>query len=202
MANDLKLVQLLCSRICHDLVGPAGAVNAGLELLDEASSSLDGEDGAYALVGRSARQVTRRLAFFRMAFGIGASAGGNISLAEIRDLAGGLLADGNVALDWSVQGQPEPGHTLPAPHAKLVLNLVHLAMDALPRGGLLTVRIAELPDGLAAAVSAVGQGVGMKEDLVEAMNPEVAEDRLTVRNIHGYFTTRLAKSVGVDIEMT
>ncbi len=202
MLNDLKLVQLLCSRLCHDLVGPAGAVNAGLELLDEAASSLEGDDGAYALVGRSARQVTRRLAFFRMAFGLGASAGGKISLAEIRDLSGGLLADGNVALDWSVQGQPEPDRTLPAPQAKLILNMVHLAMDSLPRGGLLTVKIADFPDGLAAAVSAAGQGAGMKEDLIEAMSPGVAEDHLTARNIHGYFTSRLAENIGVDIEMT
>ncbi|MDH5749674.1 MAG: histidine phosphotransferase family protein [Rhodospirillales bacterium] len=202
MLDELKLSQLLCSRLCHDLVGPAGAVNAGLELLDEAAPGMEGENGAYALVGRSARQVTRRLAFFRMAFGMGASAGGNISLAEIRDLAGGLLADGNVALDWSVQGQYEQDRTLPAPRAKLILNLMHLAVDALPRGGLLTVKIAELPEGLAAAVSAVGQGAGMKDDLIEAMNPNVTDDHLTARNIHGYFTSRLAQNVGVDIEMT
>ena len=92
MAIDLRVAKLLCSRLCHDLISPASAVNAGLELMEEQPDS----DDAMDLIIRSAKQVTRRLAFYRSAFG----AGGVTTLPEARKLAAGLLADGNVVLDW------------------------------------------------------------------------------------------------------
>ena len=31
---DLRVAELMASRLCHDLVGPIGAVNNGLELME------------------------------------------------------------------------------------------------------------------------------------------------------------------------
>ena len=97
MQMDLRVAQLLSSRLCHDLVGPIGAVNTGLELLQE---GFDDDEKALGLVADSAGEASRRLTFFRGAFGFGAGDKGEATLNEARKLALGLLASGKVALDW------------------------------------------------------------------------------------------------------
>ena len=97
MQVDLRVAQLLSSRLCHDLVGPIGAVNTGLELFQE---GFDDDEKALGLVADSAGEASRRLTFFRGAFGFGAGDKGEATLNEARNLAVGLLASGKVALDW------------------------------------------------------------------------------------------------------
>ena len=127
MSNDLRLAQLLCSRLCHDLVGPAGAVNAGLELAEE--GEMDGD--ALELVTSSAAEVTRRLAFFRIAFGAAggkASAVGTLSLNEARELAEEMLAGGKATVTW-----PESSHapdSLAAGVVKVLLLMILLASES------------------------------------------------------------------------
>ncbi len=197
MLVDLKVAQFLCSRLCHDLAGPVGAVNAGLELLDEAA---DDAEGASTLVAESARQMTRRLAFFRMAFGLGAGVGGVIALDEARDLATGLLADGRVTLDWA---QDTGRHrALPAAAVKLILNLVLLGVESLPRGGTLRVQFAGLAEGMGVAVTAVGEGARFRDDLRAAMASDVPVDHLSAKTVHGHFAARLAEDSGVAIEVS
>ncbi len=197
MLVDLKVAQFLCSRLCHDLAGPVGAVNAGLELLDEAA---DDAEGALTLVADSARQMTRRLAFFRMAFGLGAGAGGAMALGEGRDLAAGLLAEGRVTLDWP--RDTDPDRTLPGAAVKLILNLVLLGVESLPRGGTMRVQFADLPEGVGAAVTAVGEGARFSDDLRAAMAPGVPVDQLSAKTVHGHFAARLAEDFGVTIEVS
>ena len=193
---DLEVAQLLCSRLCHDLVGPAGAVNAGLELLDEDIAA--DSAAAFALVVRSAHEVTDRLEFFRVAFGFG-GAGPAASMAEARKLAKGYLADSNVTLDWPLDGEER---AFPLAAAKLLLNLVLLASESLPRGGTLAVRLAELDEGTGVALVALGAGARFKADVREAMNAEAPRADLSARNVHGYFAVRLAASLGAVIEVS
>ena len=94
---DLQVVQLLCSRLCHDLAGPAGAVHNGVELLEE----LGGEDGAaLGLVATSVEQLNGRLGFYRLAFGLGGAGGRKPVLDEARDMARAFLSGGRTSLDW------------------------------------------------------------------------------------------------------
>lgn len=195
---DLKVAQLLCSRLCHDLIGPVGAVNAGIELIGETGPGAEVPGDALALVGDSARQLNRRLAFFRVAFGLGASADGTMALAEVRKLAAELLDGGRVALDWS----PEEGGEVPAAAARLVLNMVLLGAGALPRGGGLGVRIADLPEGTGVAMTATGPGARLREDVAAAMAPDVSLDELSAQNIHGYLAARLAGAFGIVVEVS
>ena len=196
MQIDLKVAQLLCSRLCHDLIGPAGAVNAGLELLDE-DVAADGA-AALALVARSARQMTDRLTFFRVAFGFG-GAGPVASMAEARKLAGLYLADSNVTLDWPTD---EGARAFALAAAKLLLNLVLLGSESLPRGGTLGVRFADLDEGTGTAVVALGSGARFKAEVREAMAPGASEADLSARTVHGYFAARLAASLGAVIEVS
>lgn len=194
---DMRVAQLLCSRLCHDLVGPAGAVNAGLELLDEDVGADAG--AAFALMARSANLVTDRLAFFRIAFGFGGAAA--VSTAEVRRLAAAWLADSNVALDWqSEPGAGDPFSILPPAAAKLALTMVLMAVEALPRGGSLGIHLAGLDEGTGVALVARGQGARIKDDVKRAMASDVPVDELSARNIHAYYAVRLAAGLGAVVE--
>ncbi|MCH7487621.1 MAG: hypothetical protein IIC04_11615 [Proteobacteria bacterium] len=190
MGIDLRVAKLLCSRLCHDLIGPTSAVNAGLELMEEQPDS----DDALGLIIRSAKQLTRRLAFYRSAFG----AGGVTTLPEARELAAGLLADGNVVLDWP----DDDGGPVSPVGAAMLLNLVLVAVDALPRGGALSVRLAVLEEGIGAALTASGDGARLSEDMSRTTGPDITEAELSAGNIPGYLVRRLAQDAGVSVEIS
>ena len=199
MLVDLRVVQLLCSRLCHDLVGPAGAVNAGLELM--------GDDGvatneALALVELSAQQVARRLAFYRLAFGLGGESGGTSAVSDTRKLIDGFLSGGKVSLDWPADASIDAQRRVSGAAIKLVLNLALLGVEALPRGGSLSVRFADLPDGMGIAMTAFGNNACFKKELRNAMSPNVAPDELSVRTAQGYFSARLAEQLATSIEIS
>ena len=189
MAIDLRVAKLLCSRLCHDLISPASAVNAGLELMEEQP----GNDDALDLIIRSAEQVTRRLAFYRSAFG----AGGVTTLGEARDLAAGLLGDGKVVLDWP---GGDGGPVSPV-GAAMLLNLILVAVDTLPRGGAVSVRLAVLDEGIGAALTASGDGARLSEDMSRATGPDISEADLSAGNVPAYLVRRLAEEAGVSIEI-
>ncbi len=206
MQVDLKVAQLLSSRLCHDLVGPIGAVNSGLELLDEGFDEESGEDGrALALVARSAVEATRRLAFFRIAFGFGAGTKGQATLNEAGALAAGYLENGKVALNWP-SDRPDP---VQPNVVKVVLNMVLMASESLPRGGEIGLSFSDLDEGLGVGVTASGEGAGLRADLRDALT-EVEKgtdedaggtgEALSARNVHGFFAQGMAREMGGLIE--
>lgn len=189
---DLKASQFLCSRICHDLIGPVGAVNAGMELLSDLSVS---DDEALSLVADSAAQVIRRLEVYRVAFGIGGGTGPR-ALADARKLARNLMAEGKVTLDW-----PDPiEETLSSGGVKLVMNLVLLGHDSLPRGGTVAVRLADMAEGAGVAVIASGTGARLKDGILAAMTRDDPGDELSAYTVAAYFAQQLALSLGGRIE--
>ncbi len=211
MRIDLKVVQLLCSRLCHDLAGSVGAVNAGLELLEEAGAKNGGANGndALALVARSAKQTARRLGFYRMAFGFGAGRGrvgggdavGNESLAKARDLAAALLDDGRINLNWPEDPELPADKQLGTSGVKLLLNLILLGVDCLPRGGGLGVHFADLSDGVGMAIVASGPGARLKGEYLTVMTRDVPADALTAYNVQAHFAWLLAEDLGAAIEI-
>ncbi len=197
MQVDLSVAQLLCSRLCHDLVGPIGAVNTGLELIDE---GLDADGKALELIAQSGREATRRLAFFRIAFGLGAGTGGAASLTEAQELAAGLLAEGKVDLDWPENADAGPQGSVLSAVVKVVLNMVLMASESLPRGGTVGVRFADLPEGLGVAVTAEGKGAKLRDDIATAVADGARAEEITARNVHAYFAQVLARDLGALIE--
>ena len=208
MQVDLKVAQFICSRLCHDLVGPSGAIHNGMELLEE--SGLAGGGDALALVSSSVGQMSARLAFFRTAFGLGGLSGRSPAIVEAHDLAAGFLGGGRVSLDWPIDTSSGVAPSLPIPAAKLLLNLILVAIDTLPRGGSLAVSIARLSEtegngGTGLAIKASGAGAIMKDDLLAALMPACEDgivDVLSAHNVHGYFCRKLAQSLGGEIEMS
>ena len=127
----LDLAALLCSRVCHDLISPVGAIINGLEVMEE---DRDEETKTFALdlIKRSAAQASAKLQFCRLAFGAAGSAGAQIELDHAEKVARGLLEDGKTALTWNL-----PRVLVAKNRAKLLLNMLLVASGTIPRGGTL-----------------------------------------------------------------
>ena len=134
--QEERLAELLCARLCHDLAGAVGAVSAGAELLAEEGPASPMAAEAVSLLADSAASMTARLKFLRLALGLSsASAPG-----EARPLAHAYLEKGYPQGEWRLDWPAEQGLAASPDHAKLLLNLVCLAQDSLPRGGVIVVR--------------------------------------------------------------
>jgi histidine phosphotransferase ChpT len=193
---DIRVFELLSSRLCHDVVGPVGAINNGMEFLeDEEDPSMAAE--AIGLVGTSARQAANALQFYRMAYGRAGSQIG-ADLSELAGLAARRYENSKVKVTWRDLAVPDAaGPDL----GKLLLNLVALASECLPRGGDVVVEIDTTQDGNKARVTAAGANCAIRDDSVEALADEVDIEALTPRNVQGFFTKTIARRMGSDLEI-
>ena len=125
----LDLAALLCSRVCHDLISPVGAIVNGLEVLEEEK---DEETKTFALdlIKKSAGTASARLQFCRIAFGAAGSAGAQIDLGDAENIARGFIEDDKTKLAWNL-----PRALLPKNRVKLLLNMLLIAGQTIPRGG-------------------------------------------------------------------
>lgn len=195
MLIDLRVSQLLCSRLCHDLVGAAGAVAAGLELVGDLGLASAESADAFAMTVNSSGQLSARLAFFRVAFG-----GGGTTLASARAVAGAYLADHGTALDWP-EADPGVEGSVGGEGVRLMLNLVLMGKEALPRGGNVAVRLAPVDGGIGVAVIASGVGARVRAADRDAMMPQFRPEDLTPHTVHAHFTACLAASLGSAVEI-
>jgi histidine phosphotransferase ChpT len=164
--NSVDLASLLCSRLCHDLMSPVGALNNGIELLADETDP-DMREKCLELLADSARASANKLKFFRLAFGAGGGFGEEIDTHEAHAALEGVFgAERRIELGWMVAG-----NKLPKGAAKLLLNLALLAGDALVRGGRLDVG-AESRDG---AVELVIRGEGPRILLDPALRETLAK---------------------------
>ena len=198
MTGDLQLAELMAARLCHDLVGPIGAVANGIELLGDAGGSPDPE--VTGLIAVSARQATRRLQWFRVAFGSASGLPTSAMFAETRRLAMGLFEEGRVTLDW---GAPDAAAEATASRAaaKLALNLSLFALECLPRGGSVRVRI--VPNGVAVKINVAAEGPAARipEDMQLALREGVAIGELTPKSIPAYLAARLVAQTGSRLDV-
>ena len=149
--NAVDLASLLCSRLCHDLMSPVGALNNGIELLADEQDP-DMRDKCLELLEESARASANKLKFFRLAFGAAGGFGEAIDTREAHAALDGLFgAERRIQLGWLVASE-----RLPKGAVKLLLNLALLAGDALVRGGRLDVGAEESGSGLELVIRAEG----------------------------------------------
>ncbi len=131
----LDLAALLCSRVCHDIISPVGAIINGLEVLDEDNSE-EMRNFAFDLIRRSAGQASAKLQFARLAFGAAGSAGAEIDLADAEKVARGYMQGEKADLSWE-----SPRVLMPKNLVKLILNLLLLSVASIPRGGSIKVTV-------------------------------------------------------------
>ena len=131
--DALELAALLCSRVCHDLISPVGAIVNGLEVLDDDPKPEDREF-ALDLIRKSAKTASARLQFCRLAFGAAGSSGAQIDLGDAQTMARGHIEDGKCTITWNL-----PRLLLPKNRVKLLLNMLVVSQHTIPRGGMLTI---------------------------------------------------------------
>ena len=196
---SLRLAELLAARVCHDLIGPVGAIANGAELLAEESGRPDPE--VVGLIGGSARAASRRLQFFRAAFGTANALSSGRPLAEARALALGLIEEGGkIGLEFA---SPEPTLEARAGRAavKALLNLVLIALESLPRGGSVRVDLTgEGAAGLGIAIACDGPQARLAEEIRVALGGEPAEP--TPRTVPAHLVRMLATGAGGRIAVT
>ena len=194
--NDIEFSAFLVSRVCHDLVGPLGAVVNGLEVLEEERDAAMRAD-ALKIVTSSAMQALARLQFMRIAFGAAGSAGAELDLGEVGRLISGLLSGGKVALHW------EPPHAnWPKDWAKLLMNAAVIAADCLPRGGTLRIDVSPEPAVAGFKITVAGQGARIVEDIERSLHGETPEHPTDARGVQANLTYRLAKQLNAGLTMT
>lgn len=190
---DLRVAELLASRLCHDLVGPVGAVNNGLELLEDGLDNMG--DEALKLAIDSAGRAARALQYYRFAYGMaGSRVGGRLD--ELRDLAANFLGSEKLTLAWVL---PDDLGEAPDDLGKLLLNMVLLGHEALPMGGSLDVKVKRDSAALSVRVAAAGARVGLREETQAALADGASADDLTPRNVQAYFTRLIARRMGADL---
>ena len=189
--NDLRLAELICSRLCHDLVSPLGAIQNGLELIEDVGP--DVVDDALALMDQSSRRASVLLQVFRMAIG-GAGDDPSIRLQAIRDLSDRYLADTKIAADWQI-AEPNipPKPLLP----KAALNLVLIGREALHFGGRLVFNSPE--GGSHVTLRAQGRDASLTPDLRAALDHRLALDDVTARTAQAYFFGRWCAENGLSL---
>ena len=189
--NSHESASLLCSRLCHDLLSPVGALNNGIELLaDEHDPEMRAR--CLELLAASARASAHTLKFFRLAFG---AAGGFADVVDTREARGaieGLFGgDGRIQLGWMVD---EPVMSKAA--LKVLLNLVLIAGDALVRGGSLDIGAEQNGAGLDIVVRAEGSRIVLDPELKKGLIGEMSEDEVAPRAAAAWLAHSLVEEVG------
>jgi histidine phosphotransferase ChpT len=191
-----EFASLLCSRLCHDLLSPVGALNNGIELLaDEHDPEMRAR--CLDLLGESARASANKLKFFRLAFGAAGGFGDEVDTREARVAIEGLFGgDGRIQLGWMID---EP--TMSKPALKILLNLVLIGGDALVRGGRLDVGAERHEAGLEIVVRADGSRIVLDPELKRALLGETAEEAIAPRAAAAWLAHCLVEEGGGEIQI-
>ena len=188
---DLRVLELLAARLCHELISPIGAIANGVELLDEDDPEFVRD--ATTLIGQSAKKAGQRLQFYRFAYG--SSATGEAAGPDPRELVGGLFEGGKLSCAWHAEAM-----ALPAEWQRLACNMVVLVAETLPRGGTINVTAGRLAAPRLEIVGA-GEAINVTSELRAAVARKTDLADLTSRSIHGYFTASLGEALGLTLTL-
>ncbi len=193
---ELRVVRLLHSRVLHDLAGPIGAIANGLELARDTGSALDAD--AIQLVGLSVKDLAERLRFYRVAFGM--APGAVKTVKEARELLTPAILGPRNKVIWP-EAETKEAWPLAEEHLKLLLNMVVLCAEMLPRGGEIEVFVE--PNGPAVGIVTIakGQGARVEQMTLNAIFATLAITELTTRNVQAFFTARMAEAIGGQLTL-
>ena len=191
----LDLAALLCSRVCHDLISPVGAIVNGLEVLEEAKDE-ETKTFAMELIKKSANNASAKLQFCRIAFGAAGSAGAQIDLGDAQTVARGFLEDDKTKLAWNL-----PRVLMVKNRVKLLLNMLLIAGQAIPRGGQLTVDPIGEGEGLGFKVTATGTNAKILATTPPLLAGEHGAEPLNAHHIQPFYAGLLARACGMTATM-
>jgi histidine phosphotransferase ChpT len=193
--DALDLAALLCSRVCHDLISPTGAIVNGLEVLEEKESDEETKTFALDLIKKSAKTASARLQFCRLAFGAAGSSAAQIDLGDAEGMARGCL-DEKTKVTWQL-----PRMLLPKNRVKLLLNMLIIAGQTIPRGGMLTVDPIGEGDSMGFRITAAGLNARIPQALTGLLEGRPESGTVDAHAIQPFYTGLLAKACGMEVSL-
>jgi histidine phosphotransferase ChpT len=194
--DSLDLAALVCSRVCHDVISPVGAIVNGLEVLEE-DNDPSMREFALDLIRKSAKQASARLQFARLAFGAAGSAGAAIDLGDAESVAKGMFGDDKISLTWS-----SPRVLMPKNLVKLLLNLVTLATNAIPRGGSIDVAVVSGEnDDATFTLTAKGVNARIPAHAEALLRGEPESGTVDAHAIQAFYTGLIAREAAMRVSM-
>jgi len=192
--DALELAALLCSRVCHDLISPVGAIVNGLEVLDDNPKPED-RDFALDLIRKSAKTASARLQFCRLAFGAAGSSGAQIDLGDAQNMAKGHIEDGKITLTWNL-----PRLLLPKNRVKLLLNMLVIAQQTIPRGGTLTIDPIGEGESMSFRITSSGLNARVPQNIVDLLNA-TSTNTVDAHAVQPHYTRLLAQACGLNVTL-
>jgi histidine phosphotransferase ChpT len=189
--TPLDLAALLCSRVCHDVISPVGAIVNGLEVLD-GEQDQEMREVAMELIKRSAISASARLQFCRLAFGAAGSFGASIDTDDAEKVARNIFANEKTILQWIGRRQLASRNSV-----KLLLNMCLIAASAVPRGGVITVEISGEEDAMSVRVEAKGSNARLSHGAADILSSASPGGTIDSHSIQLYYTTFLARECQV-----
>ena len=192
----LDLAALLCSRVCHDLISPVGAIVNGLEVLEEEKDEAT-KEFALDLIKSSAGTASKKLQFCRIAFGAAGSAGAQIDLGDAETISRGFLEDEKTKLAWNL-----PRALLQKNRVKLLLNMLVIAQQTIPRGGTLTIDPVGEGEAISFRVTAAGLNARVPQNIAEVLSSATTPPAADAHGVQPYYTRLLAQACGLKVSLT
>jgi histidine phosphotransferase ChpT len=191
--DALDLSALLCSRVCHDVISPVGAIVNGLEVLEEEN---DAEMRAIAtdLIRKSARNASAKLQFCRLAFGAAGSAGASIDTGDAEQVARNLFQDDRTKLEWNA-----PRALMPKNKVKLLLNMCLIAGACIPRGGLMKVDVEGVDEATVLTVTVAGPNLRLASSVSPLLAGEPESGSVDAHGVQAYYAGLVARASGLDV---
>lgn len=194
--DALDLSALLCSRVCHDVISPVGAIVNGLEVLeDEKDESMRGF--AQDLIKKSARQASARLQFARLAFGAAGSAGAAIDTGDAEQVARGFIHDERTTLNWHA-----PRVLLPKNQVKLLLNLLVIATTTIPRGGVIDLTLTVEGDKGTFHIASKGINARIPQSVPGLLAGAPESGSVDAHGIQPFYAGLIARAAGMSVDLT
>lgn len=192
---DIHVLELLASKICHDLISPVGAVANGVEFLED--MEIEGAEDILGLINFSAKQGSAKLQAYRMAYGAG-GADSSIKPEDVHKIFGAFIAlDEKVTQEWDPYAPLGPEERPPA-FGKMLMCLLLLCVEALPKGGKIRLN-AEGSQHI--IITAEGADAGLKPDLLKALHEHIPADALNPRQMHAFTTRLLLRNYGYALDV-
>jgi histidine phosphotransferase ChpT len=191
MIENTKLTALVASRICHDMVEPMSAIIQGLEMIKAGEGKTDPD--ALSLLDHGVGKAWAKLEFFRFALA-GAMAEGESSLEEGREVAHKLYSALKPELKWTA-----PNVSMPRPAVRVIVNLLLIANECLPRGGTVEVAAEKFGEGGEVRVIARGPRAKLRDTTAAALRGDGLEEGLSGHTIQPALTGLLARQGGVEL---
>ena len=197
MNQELKMAELLCTRLCHDLTGPIGAVNNGAEFLSEEGFNMQHQ--AVDLIVSSAFSAVSRLQFYRLAYG-NVKDGGEANLADKQKLATDYFTGSKITLDWPDTETEASGVSLSLKMARLIFNLLVIASSTLIRGGVISVRLRQDEAGdKHVAITAKGANLKWDNEMAQILEGKLSSEDLSAKNVQAQLTLYFAQDLNATL---